>query len=136
MEKNYLLDSNVLFAIYTENDRLNVKAQEWLLKISKRKNIKILIHPLVLIETLTLIKYRSGIESEKLVRKELFDPKKYLILEEQISLDVKTIDIFEKESSIGIVDTMIIQYCLKNKIELVTFDIEMNNVWKKLKRKN
>jgi len=136
MEKNYLLDTNILFAIYTENDRLNARAREIIGEISKNKNIKLLLHPLVLVETLSLLKYRSGIEGEKMVRKELFDPKKYLILEETIGLDTRTIKTFEKEPEIGIIDTILIQYCLDKKIELVTLDREMENVWKKLQKTN
>jgi len=136
MEKNYLLDTNILFAIYTENDRLNARAREIIGEISKNKNIKLLLHPLVLVETLSLLKYQSGIEGEKIVRKELFDPKKYLILEETIGLDTRTIKTFEKEPEIGIIDTILIQYCLDKKIELVTLDREMENVWKKLQKTN
>jgi predicted nucleic acid-binding protein len=136
MEKNYLVDTNVLFAIFTESDRLNVKAVELMEKFALMKNIKFLIHPLVIIETLSLIKYRSGIEGEKTARKELFDPKKYEILEVKISLDIKTMKIFEKENDIGIIDTILIRYCLDNKIELVTFDKEMERIWKKLRRRN
>jgi len=133
MEKNYLLDTNIIFAIYNENDRLNARARKVIEEISKNKKVKLLIHPLVLIETLSLLKYRTGIEGEKMVRKELFDPKKYIVLEETISLDTKVIKMFEKEPEIGIVDTILIQYCLDKKIELATLDREMESVWKKLK---
>jgi len=136
MERNYLLDTNVLFAFYTENDRLNAKARDLLVKISKIKNIRLLLHPLVLFETLSLIKYRSGISGEKLARKELYDPKKYLIIEEVFDLNMGIIKMFEKEPSIGIIDTVLIQYCLKNKVELVTLDKDMEAVWRKLKRRD
>ena len=136
MGKNYLLDTNVLFAVYTEDDRLNAKAREILGEISKKHDIKLLLHPLVLVETLYLVKYRSGINGEKIVRKELFDPKKYLILEETINLNSGIIKMFEKEPGIGVIDTMLIQYCLKNKVELVTLDREMENIWKRLKGRN
>ena len=45
MDKKYLLDSNVLYALYLDDDRLHDKAIEKLEKLSKRK-AKVLFHPL------------------------------------------------------------------------------------------
>jgi predicted nucleic acid-binding protein len=136
MEKRYLLDSSVLYAIYTTEDRLSVKADELLKKISKEKETKLVVHPLVIIEVLSLIKYRAGIASEKFARKEIFDTNKYEILKVTINLTMKTINNFEKNESVGIIDMILIEYCLDNQIELLTFDKKMNEVWKKLKRRN
>lgn len=136
MDENYLLDSNVLYALYLDEDRLHSKAAEKILELSKKKKSKLLIHPLVLIEILSLIKYRSGIKNAMLVINDLNKIKKYLKIEEPIILTAEIYKIFEKYPKIGLIDASLISYCLKNKIELVTFDKEMDEVWTKLKSKN
>lgn len=135
MAENYLLDTNVIYALYLDDDRLHSRAVNELSKFSKRE-FKLLLHPLVLIETLSLVKYRSGMEGLKLLMKELNDEKKYLKIDEPIVLTEKTYKIFEKYPRIGLVDASLIDYCLKNKMNLVTFDKEMDEVWRKLKIRN
>lgn len=136
MDENYLLDTNVLYALYLDNDRLHSKAVEKILELSKIKKSKILLHPLVLIEILSLIKYRSGVESVSLVMKDFDDVRKYLKIDEPIILTKKTYKIFEKYPRIGLIDASLIDYCVKNKVNLVTFDKEMDEVWRKLKTRN
>jgi len=135
MDKKYLLDSNVIYALYLDDDRLHSKAREKLEKLSKKK-AKLLLHPLVLIEILSLIKYRAGLESVKAVMTDFDNVKKYLKIDEPIILSLETYKIFEKYPKIGVVDAGLIDYCLKNKVNLVTFDKEMDEVWRKLKTKN
>lgn len=136
MEKLYLIDSNVLYAIFVKEDRLHVETDKLLKRISKEHGSKLVVHPLVIIEVLSLIKYRAGIVSEKLARKEIYNIKKYEVLDETINLTVKTINNFEKHENVGIIDMILIEYCLNNRIELLTFDKKMGEVWKKLKRGN
>lgn len=136
MAENYLLDSNVLYALYLDEDRLHSKAVKKISELAKKKKSKLLVHPLVLIEILSLIKYRSGIESAMLVINDLSNIKKYLKIEEPIILNTETYKIFEKYPKIGLIDASLINYCLKNKINLVTFDVEMDKIWGKLKAKD
>jgi len=136
MGENYLLDSNVLYALYLDEDRLHSRAVKKISELTKKKKIKLLIHPLVLIEILSLIKYRSGIESVLLVMKELDDITKYFKIEEPIIITTETYKLFKKYPKIGIIDASLIYYCLKNKINLVTFDIEMDKIWQNLKTKD
>jgi len=136
MGENYLLDSNVLYALYLDEDRLHSKAVKKILELTKKKKIKLLIHPLDLIEILSLIKYRSGIESVLLIMKELDNTAKYFKIEEPINISMETYKLFKKYPRIGLIDASLIDYCLKNKINLVTFDIEMDKIWQKLKAKN
>ncbi len=136
MEKNYLVDTSVLYAIFVNSDRLYDKARKLMVEVAKKEDAILMIHPLVLLEVLSLIKYRGGLSGEKIVRKELYNSKKYKILEIPIIVDEKIIKMFEKYPEIGVVDTELIEYCLENKIELMTFDKNMEMVWEKLKRKN
>lgn len=131
----YLLDSNVLYALYLDEDRLHARAVKKILEISENKSSKLLIHPLVLIEILTLVKYRSGIKKAMLVIDDLNNIKKYLKIDEPIILTNRTYKLFEKYPKIGLVDASLIDYCLNNNINLVTFDKEMNDVWGKLRTK-
>lgn len=136
MGENYLLDSNVLYALYLDDDRLHTEAIKKILEISKNKNSNLLIHPLVLIEILSLIKYRSGTKKAVFVIEDLNNIKKYLKIDEPIILTTEIYKLFKKYPKIGLIDASLINYCLKNKINLVTFDKEMNVIWKKLGHKN
>ena len=127
-----LLDSNILYALYLDNDRLHLEAKKEILSLVKQKNCKLLIHPLVLIEVLSLVKYRNGIEKVRMIMSELDDVKKYFKIDEPIILDAKVYKIFEKYPKIGLIDASLINYCLKNRINLVTFDEEMKKVWREL----
>lgn len=135
MDENYLLDTNVLFALYVDEDRLHLKATKKIRELSQKKKTRLLIHPLVLIEILSLVKYRNGIESANLVIEDLNKREKYLRIEEPVVLTTEIFNIFKKYPRIGLIDACLINYCLKNKINLVTFDKEMNEVWKKLETK-
>lgn len=134
MVKNYLLDSNIVYGLYDEQDRLHLRAIEEVNKLSKSGRAVIWLHDLVIIEVLTLIKYRQGLKAEKAVKKELFDKNKYKQTEETAKLTERSINIFEKVEKIGLIDAILIDYCLTNKIELVTFDKKMAEVSKKLRR--
>lgn len=135
MDENYLLDTNVLFALYVDEDRLHLKATKKIIELSQKKKTRLLIHPLVLIEILSLVKYRNGIDSANLVIEDLSKREKYLRIEEPIVLTTEIFNIFKIYPRIGLIDACLINYCLKNKINLVTFDKEMNEVWKKLETK-
>jgi predicted nucleic acid-binding protein len=136
MDENYLLDSNILYALYVDEDRLHSKAVKKIFELSKKKKSKLLIHPLVLIEILSLVKYRNGIESALLVINDLSKINKYLKIEEPIIFTTEIYKIFEKYPRIGLIDASLINYCLKNKINLVTFDKEMEKIWNELEARN
>ena len=129
-----LIDSSVLYDIFVSNDRLDIRAKELLRKLAKSRAI-LLIHPLVIIEVLSLIKYRVGVEGEKIARKELYDIGKYRVLEIKTGLSKQILDLFEKNREIGLIDAILIQYCLEKKTGLVTFDKKQEEVWRRLRKK-
>lgn len=124
------IDSNVLIGLFLPGDRLRKRSYEVMNKLEKEK-IKIFIHPLVLIETLSILKYRNGlelaVEAKKMILKSFVTDRNLGIMSE------KAEKIFDKYEKVGLIDTMLIDYCLTNKLELITFDNEMNEIWKKLK---
>ena len=124
-----MIDSNVLVGLFLPGDRLNNRAFEVMNELEKEKK-KLFVHPLVLIETLSILKYRNSlklaIEAKKIILKSFVTDRNLGIISE------KAEKIFERYEKMGLVDTILIDYCLTNKLELITFDKEMDKLWRKL----
>lgn len=138
MEKDkILIDSCVWIALYDKNDRQHKKAVKLFEEIRK-KQPKIIWHFLVLIETLSILKYKKfDINTLKKIRVQAFEAKNIkLISTVGIDLSLKVWGWFEEQNKLGLVDVVLLDYCVKNEVELVTFDKEMEEIWKKLKGRN
>ena len=135
MGKNFqkTIDSNVLIGVFLPGDRLEEKATEILKKINTSEK-RLFVHPLVLIEVLSILKYKGGLElaikSKKIILSNFESEEKLG------SITKRAGRIFEKYRKIGMVDAILLDYCLDNKVELVTLDKEMEKIWEKLKRRN
>ena len=137
MENRLLVDSCAWIALYDKNDKQHSKAVKLFGELSKKQS-KIVLHSLVLVEMLSILKYHkhdlkdienirlsvTGAGNIDLAKTDVFD------------LDLKMWRLFESKNKLGLVDTVLLDYCLKNKIVLATFDKELEEIWNKLKREN
>ncbi|MFZ2152811.1 MAG: PIN domain-containing protein [Microgenomates group bacterium] len=125
------IDSNVLVGVFLPDDRLEHKALEIFRKLGKG-GFGIYVHPLVLIETLSILKYKGGvklaIESKKTILSNFLTDNNMGLVSESSE------KYFEKYANIGMVDAILLDYCLKNKMELITLDKTLNEVWKRLSK--
>lgn len=138
MEKNKILvDSCIWVAFYDVNDRQHDKAVDIFQKL-QRKNVKPLIHLLVLIETLSILKYKRILKNNlkkikiSMLNSQIFD----FINETKLDFNEKIFIKLYEDNKMGLVDLILLDYCKKNKVDLVTLDKAMNEEWKKLKTKN
>lgn len=136
-KSKYLVDSNVLIGFFDKNDRQNKRAREKFVQIRKDELILIL-HPLVYIETVSIIKYAQnrGVNVDfRKSKKGLDDAKVWTLVNwEGIDLKSKCFKLFNKKNRLGLIDAMLIYECLDNDYELVTFDKEMEKVYLELKK--
>lgn len=131
--KRILLDSSVLVAYFNLNDNQTNKAVS-LIKKFKKKNQKFILHPLIVIETLSVLKLKVKKEALIFCQKILFNPEIFETKEEDLILDVNgfSFSLFNKIKTLSLVDAIIIDYCLNNNFELLTFDKVMEQEYRKL----
>jgi len=129
-----LVDSSLLVSLFNSEDRQHRRAILRIGRLSGEETC-VLIHPLVFIETLSVLKYKAKKIELKETRKVLEDKKRFKKIEEGISVDEGAIEIFERYEKIGMIDAILIQEAIRNGWELVTFDKKMEEVWKRLKRR-
>lgn len=127
-----LVDSCVWIALYDTNDRQHERAVGLFKKI-KKDQVQIIVHFLVLIETLSVLKYKNfDLDTLKKIRRQIFETANIeLINKGGIDLSPKGWARFEEKNKLGVVDAVLIDYCLKNKVGLESFDEEMQVVYKK-----
>lgn len=135
MEKNKILvDSCILVAFYDVNDRQHDKAVDIFQKL-QRKNVKPLIHLLVLIETLSILKYKRILKNNlkkikiSMLNSQIFD----FISETKLDFNEKIFIKLYEDNKMGLVDLILLDYCKKNKTDLITLDKAMNEEWEKEK---
>ncbi|MBI2465235.1 PIN domain-containing protein [Candidatus Shapirobacteria bacterium] len=133
VNKKILIDSCVWIAFYDKNDRQHEKAVEYFEK-NKEKQFLYVIHFLVLIETLSILKYKKfDPEILKEIRRHASGTEEIEIVKRgEINLSPKMWGLFETVNRLGVVDVILLDYCLKNNMEIVTFDVALNELWKKL----
>lgn len=126
------IDSNVLLAVFLPQDRLKETAIKELKGI-KKKEPEIIIHPLVLIETLSLLKYRGGIGLAMEAEREMAE--NFQLINEAIIINKKAKKYFQSLPKIGLIDAMLIDWAIKNRCKLLTLDKEMEAAYLRLKRR-
>ncbi len=138
MEKNkILIDSCVWIAFYDVNDRQHNKSVN-IFRTLQRKNIKPLVHLLVLIETLSILKYKRILKNElkkiktSMLNSQIFD----FIGETKLDINEKIFEKLYDDNRMGLVDLILLGYCKENKIDLMTLDKAMDKAWKELNLKN
>lgn len=132
MEKNkILIDSCVWIAFYDVNDRQHNKAVDIFQKLQKN-NIRPLVHLLVLIETLSVLKYKKILKNDlKKIKMSMLNSRIFdFINETKLDFNEKVFDKLYKDNKMGLIDLILLDYCKKNKIDLVTLDKAMDEEWK------
>ncbi len=135
MESKYVLvDSSILVAFYNPRDSLHSTAVSLLKKLQK-KSVRLVLHPLVVIETLTILRMKTDKERYLLCENNMLKSGIYnLIYIPYLPFPHSTaFSIFHEQNDISLVDATLIDYCRKEKKELLTFDKKMNAVYVKLK---
>lgn len=138
MERNKtLVDSCVWIAFYDVNDRQHNKSVE-IFQILQRKNIKPLVHLLVLIETLSILKYKRFLKNElKKIKTNMLNNQIFeFINETKLDINEKIFEKLYNDDRMGLVDLILLNYCKENKIGLVTLDNAMEKAWKEVDTKN
>ena len=137
-QKNKILvDSCVWVAFYDINDRQHGKAVI-IFKTLQRKNIKPLVHLLVLIETLSILKYKKILKNDlkkikiNMLNSQIFD----FIDETKLGFDEKIFEKLYEDNKMGLVDLILLDYCQKNKLDLLTLDKAMDKEWTELNLRN
>lgn len=129
---SFLLDSNVLIGLLDKNDRLHQRAKSALISF-KEKNPVLIIHPLVYIETLTILKYKQRQEGGVnfvACKKNLDNIRVWSQISwGGINRKGKGAKLFLADNNLGLVDAILIQECLDNNYELITFDKELARIW-------
>lgn len=128
-----VFDSSVLVAYFNPNDTQTEKAVS-LIKKLKKENKKFVLHPLIVIETLSVLKLKVEKEALLICQEILFNPEIFEI--ENININLVPNDfsflLFNKIRTLSLIDAVIIDYCLGNNFELLTFDKTMGKEYQKL----
>lgn len=129
---SFLLDSNVLIGLLDKNDRLHQRAKSALISF-KEKNPVLIIHPLVYIETLSILKYKQRQErgvNFVACKKNLDNIRVWSQISwGGVNQKGKGAKLFLADNNLGLIDTILIQECLDNNYELITFDQELDRIW-------
>lgn len=129
--KNRLIDSSVVMALFNLEDRQHTKALKIFEEIKKEK-LRVKICCITIIELISLMKYRKIDHwqkySEKLMDGSLFYvDNAYFMDTNDLSWNLTL-----KEKNIGMVDAIEIEHCLHNNEELISFDTKQNEIYQKL----
>jgi len=131
MRKNkILLDSSFLIAFFNPKDTLTEKAVK-IMQNRGQEDIELVIHPLVIIETLTVLKMKTNLDDMRKYGNVLFGGIFTVI--NSFDLDYKKgrwLSIFNRNNGLSVVDCILLDYSLKNKIELLTFDEKLKKEYK------
>ena len=128
--KKILVDSCVWIALYDTNDRQHSKAVRVFKNIEK-KHLETVVHALVVIETLSILKYKKILGSDlKQIRINLVNDRiENCINQITLESDDNNWKLLEANNKMGLVDILLLNYCRKNNLELITFDKHLNDCW-------
>jgi len=132
--KKILIDSCVWIALYDPNDRQHNKAIRVFKNIEKHQR-EIVVHALVVIETLSIIKYKKIVGNDlEQIRINLVDNRiNNYVSQIIVEPDKNNWRLLEADNKMGLVDILLLDYCIKNNLELVTFDKHLDERWVKSK---
>ncbi len=136
-KNNLLIDSSVLIALFYPEDSQHKKAEAIYHKLLKYKRY-FTLHPLVFLETLTVLKKRVDRTSLLLSEKILCNSEIFIHVEDNLNsyqlivAKSVTIEIFNNQNDLSFIDSRLIEYCLKNELDLLTFDKNLEKIYKSL----
>lgn len=133
--KNRLIDSSVVMALFNLEDRQHNKAIE-VFKLIKKEKLRVKISCITIIELVSLMKYRKIKQWQKYCESLLdgslfYVDNAYFIESNDLSWKLTL-----EEENIGMVDAIEIEHCLQNNEELISFDKKQNEIYQSLVAKN
>ena len=135
VSRKILLDSSVVIAFYNIKDIQYKKALKEVQSLAG-KNVVLHLHPLIILETLTVLKQKIGKEGVLECEKDFLDANLYVW--DKVSLTLHETDswrkIFYEKNTLSVIDAMLLRYAIENDLELVTFDKELEKVYKRERR--
>lgn len=131
--KKVVLDTSILVAYFNPND-IQANKAVCLIKKFKREKRKIVLHPLIAIETLSVLKLKVEKRALIFCQEILFNPEIFEMKEIDLNLSVDAFyfSLFNKVKNLSLIDSIIIEYCLTNNFELFTFDKAMEREYQRL----
>lgn len=129
-----LLDSCVLIALFNPLDTQHKKAENLISELGQQNTLFIL-HPLVIIETLSVLKIKINTETLIFCENELLNEEKFKLAKDKIIISQKSdfLRLFNDYRSLSLVDCILINACTQQNIQLLTFDQKLNKVYQKEK---
>jgi len=133
--KKRLIDSSVVMALFNEEDRQHKKAIE-VFKTIKSDKLEVKICCITIVELVSLMKYRKINKWQKYCEK-LVDGSLFYV-DNAYFMDRNDLawKLTQQEENIGMVDAIEIEHCLQNGEELITFDKNQEEVYKKMLAKH
>jgi predicted nucleic acid-binding protein len=130
--KSVLLDSNIIIALFYKQDSLHEKSED-LLGAHSGKNIQILLHPLVFIESLTVLRMRLTTDQLVACQRELQNRDSFDHITTPLTVYKKDtwMAYFKSFTDLSVTDAIILDYCISTKVELLTLDKKLNAVYQK-----
>lgn len=133
--KSLLIDSSVIIAFFNLGDSLHKKAKIFFdSRKDERKNL--LLHPLVFSESLSILKMKTSLQVLRDSRDALLDRESFLPIESIsiFSFEGGAWGYFNAKNNLSFVDAAVLDYCLENGSELITFDKELDKIYKRQRR--
>ncbi|KKR33292.1 MAG: hypothetical protein UT63_C0019G0014 [Candidatus Gottesmanbacteria bacterium GW2011_GWC2_39_8] len=132
MAQNKILDSSVIVALFNIGDSQHGKAKLMYGKFRKTRS-HFILHPLVIIESLTVLKTRVSGEVLADIEKILFDKEIFTIPSPDFSLSEESqlLRIFNEIKDLSLVDAILLEFTLEEGGELLTFDKRLDSEYRK-----
>lgn len=133
-KQKYLLDSCVLTAFFNPFDNQHKKAIKLMNKLSQ-KDIVLILHSLVIIETLSVLKIKTDNKALIFCENELLNEEKFKLSEDKILISQNSdpLMLFNKHKYLSLIDCILVNICLQENIKLLTFDQKLNKAYQKEK---
>ena len=127
-----LIDSSFLIAFLNPNDALTGKAAA-IMKDNYQKEVALILHPLVIIETLTVLKMKISTSDMKKIENLLFSEAFDTIKDFEFDWQKGSawLNFFDGNNKLSAVDCILLSYAIKHKIRLLSFDKKLNQEYKR-----
>ena len=121
-----ILDTSVYVSAFLDNDSNH---EEWL-RILSDINEKIILHYLIFQEILTILTYKHSKELAEKFSDFILEDSRFVIINWEIMEELN----FWKEldKKVSYIDIIVIYTAIKYKIDLISFDLDMNKIYKNL----
>jgi len=121
-----LLDSSVLIAFFNPKDSQHKKGVKAFKNLEEQEAL-LYLHPLVVVETLTVLKQRINIILLKEIESIIFNREIFERVEFDLNIrqNSQLIETFNKVKNISVVDAVLLMVSRELRLELLTFDFQL-----------